>query len=84
MALLADLGQFKQGFTTDLKASAYRYIPEIKSLKDQVLAKVAIGHISSLILERIDLFKRQQADLPVPLAGMGVPFDPMVSSQQGR
>jgi hypothetical protein len=74
MALLAVLGNFKNGAIADFDSNADRDCQEVKSFGCDVFGKVARSDITSHGLHRADTLQSQQAHLAVGIgAGVGIP-----------
>jgi len=76
VAGLADLGDL-QHRRADLDASPESDRLEIDTAGGDILGEVAGTEGTTAVAgEAVDLFLGQQADLPVPVAGMGIPGQP--------
>jgi hypothetical protein len=92
MAFLAYLSHFQQ-YASRLKQRSDRQAGKIKAFHDKILAKSAKVYVYRALFilfsrlharaERFDLFERQQTQLPVPGAGMGVAGYPMLHDKAG-
>ena len=82
VALLADLGQLKQDIAA-AEQCADRQASQVDALDHEILPERAGLYARTFFIERRDFLCGQQADLPVPAAGMRVPADAPVFVKLG-
>ena len=76
VAFLADLRD-PQGHLPRIQQGTDGQGPEVDPLHQHVLPEVAVRDGSSPFIEGLHLVRAEQADLPVPVSGVGVPFYPV-------
>jgi hypothetical protein len=74
---LTDLGHLELNFRPHLQTSAHRQAPQFDPLGGDILGEVAGADGQPLGLDAGDALCGKQADLAMPLAGVGVPFKPV-------
>src|SRR5210317_53669 len=72
VAFLADLSHFQQDGVTDTQARSDRQSIEVHPLGCQILGKITGAHIEACRSHLIDTLDRQQTDLTMPIATVGV------------
>ena len=82
VAFLADLGDFQQGGAAP-QPGTHRHGPEIQPFHHQVFPKSAGLHVGALGVEGGDFIGTEQAYLPVPVPGVGIPHQAPVRPQLG-
>jgi len=74
MTFFTDLGDFQDNGVAEFDATPNGQAGQIDPPGSNILGKIPKIHIKSLGLHTLDIFHRQQADLPMPGAGMGISF----------
>src|SRR5450759_2956659 len=82
VALLADLGDLDGDVLAYLQVRAYRQRHQLDPLGGNVLGEVAGPDVQPLEPHLVDALHRQQAHLPVPLAGVRVTLEPLSHHEQ--
>ena len=72
VADLADLADLDQDVIANLELRAQGECEQVDSLGGEVLSKIALVHIESARLRRLDRFCGQKRDLAVPMPGMRI------------
>ena len=79
VAILPDLRHF-QNRISDSESGSDRKIPKIISFNDQVFAKCSQCYIRTFFSEFLYFFIRKKADLPVPVATVGIFFPCIIAA----
>jgi hypothetical protein len=78
VAFFTDLRDLHQGRLTKLHACPYRHFWPFDPRRSDIFCKVTKGDIKAPFAGTFDTFGSEKAYLPVPRAGMGIPFKAMI------
>ena len=77
VAFFSDLGDF-QNHSMAGKSGSHRHGAKIHPFHQQILPKGSVLCHPSFLVKRLHFLMGKQADLPMPVSGMGIPFDPKI------
>src|SRR5699024_3659118 len=81
MALFSDLSQLQDNLTAHHKASSHRKRPQVHLFYNEVFPEGSRIYLRSPPAEILDLFKREKANLAVPVSCVGISLNSPVLSE---